>query len=425
MNRLIHISHVVSRLGQHKFSKSQYGSLSGKGTIELLYDLKEFLFVGNEFVIVKIDVNRAFESIKHNILVQILEGWNFPPYFLSSIVDSLNNRTVSTGRNKNKKTKFVTTGTPQGTTYAPFIFTLYLNQVLLSVEEYITVNTNQMQNASLKLFAICDDLILAVRKNEAMGNEELAMKINDIMVNVAEICSEYSLSINKNKTEIGALLNGEFIHTFNEKIGIIPKRQIKVLGLTFCNKHFEKHIGKIQVKVQDVISNFREAFPYYPFHKRKMISLKYVTGKITYACQVYYPHILEKDIAIIDSLQKMLLEYVVKSSHSPIYPLLVLCKQIPMSLQCKKAYMVFLAYKGKMHVEGTLPTQNINIIYSMHPATWSTIPHIEHDEVVHDLGSENHIAVYIDGSIRGKLSSSAVIAYHFFRTGPNEPTSNS
>ncbi|CAB3980152.1 RNA-directed DNA polymerase from mobile element jockey-like [Paramuricea clavata] len=203
---------IKDSLPYHALTK--FHSTASDSTNEWFINMDRGLFN----IAVFLDLQKAFDTINHDILLTKLDLYGLQKPSLNLLVSYLANRTQMCSVNGALSgTKLVTCGIPQGSTLGPLLFLIYINDL-----------PNSLEYSSTRMFA--DDTILTV-SGKSMQDVEVA--INHDLTNVKQWLSANRLSLNLVKTEyllIGSRYNiNNLLAAPNVFVGDTP---IKKLGMS-------------------------------------------------------------------------------------------------------------------------------------------------------------------------------------------------
>lgn len=222
-----------------RFSRNQYGfqgeSSTQSATVDLVENIISKLERGDSVVVVFVDLQKAFDTVKHDILLKKLEklGVRGPAFkLISSFLGGRSQYTEICG--VRSKTLNISTGIPQGSVLGPLLYLLYVES--LSRAELLA-----------KHYMFADDTALIysgkdTRQLEVLVNKDLAkfhqwLCLNGLVVNEDKTVFMHFYQKNKNTFPINLCINHKNI------------KQVcyyKYLGLTIDDKlTWDKHIDDI------------------------------------------------------------------------------------------------------------------------------------------------------------------------------------
>ena len=127
-------THVITSptLEHSLFSSSQFGGLPNHRCTDHIFSIISNLSTDPDLYHLYLDVNKAFNSVPHQALLQILRNYNFPPFIITLIqqlysypadLASVNNHTLHEAmstRGLRLQSCFVSSSTPSFATYSFF-----------------------------------------------------------------------------------------------------------------------------------------------------------------------------------------------------------------------------------------------------------------------------------------------------------------
>ena len=195
-----------------------------------------------------IDLQKAFDSLNHEILLEKLFNYGFRGPILEILVDYLRNRCQYVSSHCKKSCKLpITTGVPQGSILGPLLFLIYVNDVPAFCK-----NEN-------KIAMFADDT--SILKSSGRNN----LNLQDDLDRVIDWFSFNKLSVNTSKCESMHFGCGITKHLtiLNENVGM--KTHCKYLGLYIDSKlTFREHIKYVSKKLNKfcgLIHRIRDLYP--------------------------------------------------------------------------------------------------------------------------------------------------------------------
>ena len=278
--KLVH-SRLISFLDQHsQIISKQFGFRKKHSTahtlISLIEEIRSHLDKGQFSCGVFIDLQKAFDTVDHNILLEKLKHYGVRGVANNWFKSYLSNRNqfvfISGCKSEIRTVKH---GVPQGSVLGPLLFILYINDIC-----------NAITHSSTWLFA--DDTGLLNSNNSLKTIEKQLNK--DLKSLYKWLCSS-KISLNVAKTEVVLFHHeGKFIdHKIRLKLNgkqLSINKGVKYLGIYIdSNLSFTNHLEQLCRKLRNAngaISKIRHVASY-PVLKSVFNSL--FSSHISYACQ--------------------------------------------------------------------------------------------------------------------------------------------
>lgn len=221
--------HILPKLSDSQFAYRPYSS-----TIDALYNfdfrVSKGLDLHSHVAAVHIDIQRAFDHVPYNALLKCLsESYHLPGHLLKLLQNYFTGRTqmVRVGASISEPAS-VTSGVPQGSVIAPWLFLAYINsvtQIKLSPCSHIS------------LFA--DDIVYI----HSLKNQNCTIHMQTDLDSIADHLKSKLLSINPTKSKLqifgrsqraGSVPNFDVTPTIN-LVPVAKVDQVTYLGVTFDN----------------------------------------------------------------------------------------------------------------------------------------------------------------------------------------------
>ena len=206
----------------NKIFENQAGFRKGKSSIDQIYILQSIVSKyltkkKGRFYSVYVDFAKAFDSVPHLQLFYSLiqEGLHGRLLFvLRDMYRKLNSQVQSCDSNISE-TFSCTIGTRQGCMISPFLFIMYMNELVKEANEReckgVYVDEN-FKNINMLLYA--DDLVLL---GDIVGH------IEQLLDNLSLFCKKWGLTVNMDKTNFMVFRNGGIVKN-NERVYFDGKR---------------------------------------------------------------------------------------------------------------------------------------------------------------------------------------------------------
>ena len=188
-------------------------------------------------VMVFVDFCKAFDSINHNTMFNILKAYGIPPHLVEAIRLSYSNLRAKI-RSPDGETDYfkIHAGVMQGDTLAPFLFIIVLDfamrKAILGKEQELGFTIQQRRSSRYPAVAICDldfadDIVL-------LSNE--IDQARQLLLRVQQECRNVGLELNSKKTK------SMFYNTDVAKIFTIDNTEVKQ-ALTETGDQDFKYLG--------------------------------------------------------------------------------------------------------------------------------------------------------------------------------------
>jgi len=191
----VYISIINKRLTEtlektKTLSNAQAGFRENRNTWQKIWLLKNTIEHQNkkkkQIHLVYIDLAKAYDSVEHWGIKQIMTEYGFDEKSINMIMNMCTNNTAEVITVYGNTEEFdIERGVPQGSPISPILFDLFLNPLLIEIEDNkLGVNIG---NKNIGILAFADDMAIISDENEK------EQKMMDI---ISEYCNYYGLSIN-------------------------------------------------------------------------------------------------------------------------------------------------------------------------------------------------------------------------------------
>ena len=241
--------------------------------IRMVEKWKVSLDNGENVGAILMDLSKVFDCIKHDLLLAKLHAYGFCRESLSLVQSFLENRQQRVKINGSFGTfKYLALGVPQGSFLDPLFFNIYINDLLLSIQETDICNYAD------------DTTIYACHKN--IDNVIWSLE-NDSTV-IIQWFTDNFMKLNTDKCHfmvLGKSSNQDV--TVNVGSSVIGNTdEEKLLGVTIDKKlTFETHINKLSKKAGNKLFALSRMSPYMNSNKLRILMRAFVMSPFQY-CQL-------------------------------------------------------------------------------------------------------------------------------------------
>ena len=239
----------------------QFGFLRGRSTADSFLSLMEYIYEGlnnkKHSIGIFIDLTKAFDTVKHDVLLGKLERYGvrgLPLQWLTSYLRDRRQYVTFNGCSSSER--IINVAVPQGSILGPLLFLVYIND---------------MPNASSSLLSVLyadDTTLLASDSNY----RDLVRTVNEELPKIQNWCLANRLSISMDKTYAMIFTNKPNTITDNDNI-FLNNESVKIktnenfLGLILDDQlKFVKHIQFVCKKVSKTVGLLYSIKHYIP-HK--------------------------------------------------------------------------------------------------------------------------------------------------------------
>ena len=273
--------------------------------INLTDHIKDEIDNGNLCGMVMLDLQKAFDTVNHNILLFKLKALGFKDDVIKWMSSYLTGREQMVNVNGVESDPAgITCGVPQGSILGPLLFLLYVNDMKAVV------------NCELLLHA--DDSALLVSGKDVVNIESL---LSEELSNVGNWLVDNKLSLHLGETE--SILFGSKV-----KLGKSPNLNVKCKGTKINPKYVVKYLGaeidqyvsgedmasKIIKKISSRTKFLARKRKYLDSETMKLLAAALVQCHFDYACSSWYSGLTKKTKSKLQVCQNKLIRTVLKLS---------------------------------------------------------------------------------------------------------------
>ena len=287
---------------------NQFGFRKYHRTESMLLKYQQAIFQAKQAkqhcISVQIDCRKAFDTIKHDILLTKIEKLGLPQKWFESY---LSNRKmfVNIGNENSAETE-INIGVPQGSVLGSCLFSIYINEMPLCTD------------MATLLFA--DDSTFIYTSYDI---KELFEKVNKELEKIQQWCYSNQLCLHPKKTNYfffscskinstpELLLNNQRIQRVGENF---DQKTHKILGVHFDEKmQFKTHIQHIQNKIRAALAILARSKVILPYKIKLLIYNALIMSHINYCSSIWSG---SPDIDKIEKLQKKAIRIICQKKYA-------------------------------------------------------------------------------------------------------------
>jgi Reverse transcriptase (RNA-dependent DNA polymerase) len=285
----------------HKcISPHQHGFMSKRSTVTNLSCITQFiadtLDSNGQVDVIYTDIQKAFDQIDHNLLLQKLDAIGLSNPLLKLFQSYLTDRNLFVEYGGYKSHNYAaTSGVPQGSNLGPLLFLIFINDLALSLK------CNHL------LFA--DDLKIYTSIKDVDDCRLLQTFLNQIN----DWCLKNRLSLNVSKCTVVSFTKkyNTIIYDYNiDNNNLERHNSFKDLGVIFDSKlSFSEHISHIVSSSSKMLGYcVRNWSSFSNIDTLKLIYFTFIRSKLEYATLIWSPQ-YRTSINYVESVQRKCLKY--------------------------------------------------------------------------------------------------------------------
>ena len=260
---------------------------------------------------VLMDLSKAYDCIKHDLLIAKLHAYGFSREALTLINDYLTNRQQRVKVNGSFSSwKNVTRGVPQGSVLGPLLFNIYINDLFYSLFKMRIYVCNYANDTTIYT---CDknlrDITHRLEHDRSVALEWFAdnfMKLN------ADKCHLLVLGQCTNEPVTVRIGNSEVVNCPQEKL----------LGVQIDNKiSFDNHVSKLCQKASNKLYALARISAYTDQNKLRTLMRAFITSQFQYCPLIWMFHSMQLN-KNINKIQERALRITYKDAESTYSELL-------------------------------------------------------------------------------------------------------
>ena len=267
--------HITAYFSEHKlFNVSQYGFIRGRSTtsqlLKMVDDWTDLLEQGGQIDVVYTDLEKAFDKVPHELLIQKLKCYNFDAEVVNWIQCFLSHRrqrVVVNGKFSNWSR--VGSGVPQGSVLGPVLFVIYINDLVDYCEH------------DSKILMFADDC--KIYRHISCVDDQGRLQI--CLDKIVEWFSNHLLSLNVGKCKTGSYGRNPEMHVYKINGRVLENDgKYKDLGLTFDSKlRFDLHIREKINKANSILGIIKKYFRHSSVEAKLLLYKSQVRSHMEYA----------------------------------------------------------------------------------------------------------------------------------------------
>jgi len=282
----------------HLFSTQQYGFLKGRNTmlqlIKIIDMWTDMLEEGGQIDVIYADLEKAFDKVPHNRLIQKLQSYNVNTEIIEWVRSFLSNRKLRVKVNNSfSNWMAVLSGIPQGSILGPLLFIIFINDL------------PDVCDLVWNIFLYADDAKLFRHIRSVVDNMDLQ---NDI-TKVQSWIDKWQLSLNINKcimVSYGRQIDNSYKYYLRNDDGDYCLQRLdsfKDLGVTFdSNLSFKLHIAEKINKANRMLGIIKRNFRGLQYDAFLMLYKAMVRSHLEYANSVWNPYHVQ-EIKALEQVQ--------------------------------------------------------------------------------------------------------------------------
>ena len=277
--------------------------------VRLLEKFKISLDEGGKAGAVLMDLSKAFDCIRHDLLIAKLHAYGFSRKALTLINNYLTNRQQRVKVNGSFSSwKSVIRGVPQGSVLGPLLFNIYINDLLLFIQDSDICNYAD------------DTTIYTCNKNL----DNIVHKLENDCTIALKWFADNFMKLNADKCHL-LVLGQRCDDPVTVRIGsanVVNSYEEKLLGVQIDSKlSFENHVSKLCQKASNKLYALARISPYMDHRKLRALMRAFITSQFQYCPLIWMFHSRQLNKKI-NKIQERALRIIYKDAESTYSELL-------------------------------------------------------------------------------------------------------
>ncbi len=299
----------ISKLLPMIISEDQTGYIKGRFigcNIRLIEDIMFYTDTNNiPGILLTVDFEKAFDSIRWNFIASALKSYNFGPNFIGFIKCLYNDISTCVINNGHISEWFrPQRGVRQGCPISPYLFILAVELLAISIREDENIKGIKINQTEIKISQLADDTTCFTQDIESIG------KILDVFEKF-RICAGLKVNVDKTKASyLGSLRNKQ-----EQPFGLDwTQENISALGVIFTGKEKDHYLYNYKSRLKNM-ENLLNSW------KGRYLSLK---GKITVINNlalsplIYLASVIHVPDLVIQEVKRIILDFIWDGKTSKI-----------------------------------------------------------------------------------------------------------
>ena len=244
------------------------------------------------------DLSKAFDSLKHELLIAKLDAYGFNENTIRLVYSYLTNREQSVKvKDFLSALKHLLSGVPQGSILGPIVFNIFINDLFYFVGEdnlHKFADNNTVSGNALSLNELIQELQTLTESTISWFDQ------NHMIANPSKFHVTIIRKDRKNTEGIEININGKVLKTESE---------VPLLGITLNNRlTFDIHIGNIYKKAANQLNALKRR-AYCLNYTQKILAQSFITSNFNYFPVVWH-FCPAKNLHIMERTQERALRFI-------------------------------------------------------------------------------------------------------------------